>query len=121
MISIFAKLHIFLGGFAALVAMVESGQLNIATAREVFAEMIEKDLDPAEIVAAKGLQQISDGDAIESIVDQIIAEHPSIVADWKAGKKAAANALIGPIMCATKGKANPKMVREILQQRLEAQ
>jgi len=105
----------------ALAGMVEKGELNINTAREVFTEMIATDKDPAEIVKAKGLVQISDESAIAEIVDRVLAENPKVVADWQAGKKAAANALIGPVMRATKGKANPKMVREILEQRLAAQ
>ena len=107
------------GRIGALAAMVEKGVLYVSTAREVFAEMIESDQDPAEIVEARGLKQISDADAIETIVDAVISDHPKVVADWKAGKKAAANALIGPVMRATKGKANPRVVRETLQKRLD--
>ena len=105
---------------ASLAALVDSGELTLVTAREVFAEMIEKDEEPAAIVEAKGLTQISDTAAIEKIVDQVLAGNPTIVADYKAGKKAAANALIGPVMRATKGKANPQVVRECLYQRLDA-
>ena len=105
---------------AVLAAMVEKGELNVSTAREVFAEMIEKDRDPSEIVEAKGLKQISDSSAIEGIVAQVLADNPKVVADWKAGKKAAFNALIGPVMRASKGKANPRIVRELLQKQLDA-
>jgi aspartyl-tRNA(Asn)/glutamyl-tRNA(Gln) amidotransferase subunit B len=104
----------------ALAAMTEKGDLNSNMAREVFADMIEKDEEPEAIVEAKGLKQISDSSELEQIVDEVIAGSPDIVASYKAGKTSAANALIGPIMKATKGKANPKMVREIMQQRLEA-
>jgi len=105
---------------ASLAAMVEGGELTVTTARTVFAEMIERNEDPAAIVDAKGLRQISDTSAIEGIVDKVISENPKVAADYRAGKKAAANALIGPVMRATKGKANPRMVREILMKRLES-
>jgi aspartyl-tRNA(Asn)/glutamyl-tRNA(Gln) amidotransferase subunit B len=105
---------------AKLAEMTEKGALNINMAREVFAEMLESGRDPAAIVEAGGLKQISDTDELEGIVENIIADHPDVVASFKSGKTAAANALIGPVMKATKGKANPKMVREILQKRLEA-
>ena len=106
---------------SALAGMTEKGELNINTAREVFVEMIEADKDPVEIVKSKGLAQISDESAITEIVDSVLADNPKVVADWKVGKKGAANALIGPVMRATKGKANPRMVRLILEQRLAAQ
>ena len=105
---------------AALAGMVEAGELTLVTAREVFAKMIERDEEPAAIVAAQGLRQISDAAAIEALVDQALAGNPQVVADYKSGKKAAANALIGPVMRATKGKANPQVVRECLQKRLDA-
>ena len=105
----------------ALVALVEKGELNLATAREVFAEMIETDSDPKDIVKSKGLAQISDDDAVTSAVDRVLAENPKPVADWKSGKKAAYNALFGRVMRETRGKANPKVVREVLSRRLEAQ
>jgi aspartyl-tRNA(Asn)/glutamyl-tRNA(Gln) amidotransferase subunit B len=105
---------------AALAALVEQGRLNLVTAREVFAEMTATDRDPAEIVAAKGLSQISDASAIVGIVDRVLADNAGIVADWKAGKKAAFNSLVGSVMRETKGKANPQVVRQTLEQRLAA-
>ena len=106
---------------AALAGMVEKGELSVSTARDVFAEMIETDKAPAEIVKAKGLAQISNESAIAEVVDRVLADNSQAVADWKAGKKAAFNALIGPVMRETKGKANPKVVRGILERRLDAQ
>ena len=106
---------------AALAGMVEKGELSVATGRDVFTEMIESGKAPSEIVKARGLAQISDESAIGEIVDRVLAENPKALADWKAGKKAAFNALIGPVMRATRGKANPKVVREILQKRLASQ
>ncbi len=105
---------------AALVRMQEEGKLTINTAREVFSEMVRTGADPVRIVENKGLTQISDGNAIAAIVDRVLLGNPQAVADWQAGKKAAFNALIGPVMRETKGKANPKLVREALMERLEA-
>ena len=105
---------------SALATLVEKGELSFGAAREVFSEMVESDREPDEIVKAKVLTQVNDESALTDIVDRVLAANEKIVADWKSGKKAAANALIGPVMRETKGTANPKMVREILQQRLAA-
>jgi aspartyl-tRNA(Asn)/glutamyl-tRNA(Gln) amidotransferase subunit B len=105
---------------AALAGMAEQGKISVSVAREVFAEMVEQDRDPAEIVRAKGLSQISDESAIAEIVDRVLAANAGPVADYRAGKKAAFNALIGPVMRETRGKANPQVVRQILEQRLNA-
>jgi len=104
----------------ALATLVEKGKLSFGAAREVFAEMIVSDREPDEIVTARGLTQVNDESALAEIVDRVLSANEKIVADWKSGKKAAANALIGPVMRETKGTANPKMVREILQKRLAA-
>ena len=70
------------------------------------------------IIAAKGLRQISDEGAIEKIVDDAIAANPAIVAEYRAGKEKAFNALVGKVMAASKGKANPAQVNAILKQKL---
>jgi len=105
----------------ALAGLVESGTLSASAGREVFAEMLAADKDPAAIVEEKGLAQVSDSGALGEVVDRVLAANPGIVADWKAGKQAAANALIGPVMRETKGKANPKIVRDLIQEKLKAQ
>ena len=97
--------------------------MNVATAREeVFAEQwpttLGRRTSPARSSAAKGLAQISDESAIVAVVDRVLAANAKSVADYKAGKKAAFNALIGPVMRETKGKANPQVVRQILEKRL---
>ncbi len=71
-----------------------------------------------QVIAAKGLKQISDSGEIEKIVDQVIAANPQLVADYRGGKEKAFNALVGQAMKATKGKANPQQVNEILKRRL---
>ena len=71
-----------------------------------------------QVIAAKGLKQISDSGEIEKIVDQVLAANPQLVADYRGGKEKAFNALVGQAMKATKGKANPQQVNEILKRRL---
>ena len=70
------------------------------------------------IIAAKGLTQISDDGAIEKIVDDALAANAAIVAEFKAGKEKAFNSLVGKVMAASKGKANPAQVNAILKKKL---
>ena len=70
------------------------------------------------IIAAKGLRQISDEGAIEKIVDDAIAANPGIAAEYKAGKEKAFNSLVGKVMAASKGKANPAQVNAMLKRKL---
>ncbi len=74
--------------------------------------MRDEDRAGREIVEAKGLAQISDESAIVAVVDRALAANAKSVADYKAGKKAAFNALFGSVMRETKGKANPQLVRQ---------
>jgi aspartyl-tRNA(Asn)/glutamyl-tRNA(Gln) amidotransferase subunit B len=71
-----------------------------------------------EIIERKGLKQISDSGAIEKIVDEVLAANPKQVADYRSGKEKAFNSLVGQVMKATKGKANPTQVNEILKKKL---
>ena len=72
------------------------------------------------IIEAKGLKQVSDSGAIEKIIDEAIAANPAIVAEFKAGKEKAFNSLVGQIMKASKGKANPQQVNDMLKAKLTA-
>jgi aspartyl-tRNA(Asn)/glutamyl-tRNA(Gln) amidotransferase subunit B len=74
---------------------------------------------PARIVEKKGLAQVSDTGAIEALCDEAIAANPGPAADYKAGKLAALNRLTGHVMKLSKGKANPALVREILERKLK--
>jgi aspartyl-tRNA(Asn)/glutamyl-tRNA(Gln) amidotransferase subunit B len=73
-----------------------------------------------QIIASKGLQQISDSAAIERIVDDVLAANANQVADYKSGKQKAFNSLVGQVMKATQGKANPAQVNDLLRKKLEA-
>ena len=75
-------------------------------------------LTVAQVIADKGLEQISDAGALESLVASAIAANPGIVAEYRAGKEKAFNALVGKVMAASKGKANPAQVNAILKRLL---
>ena len=109
---------------ALLMARILDGTLSHSGGKIVFQEMMKGELtseDAADILIAKlGLQQISDSGALESAVDTVIAAQPKLVEDYRAGKQKAFNALVGQVMKATQGKANPVQVNEILTRRLAA-
>jgi aspartyl-tRNA(Asn)/glutamyl-tRNA(Gln) amidotransferase subunit B len=104
---------------AGLLARVADGTINGKTAKDVFAALWARDGDSADaIIEARGLKQISDTGAIEKIVDEVLAANARSVEEFRAGKEKAFNALVGQAMKATKGKANPQQVNEILRRRL---
>jgi len=105
---------------AELVAAIEAGQISGKQGKDVFAEMLATGKFPATIIKEKGLAQVSDTGTIEAFADQAIAANAKSVADFKAGNAAALNALVGQVMKLSKGKANPKLVSEILTRKLRA-
>jgi aspartyl-tRNA(Asn)/glutamyl-tRNA(Gln) amidotransferase subunit B len=98
---------------------VEAKTISNAAAQQVFAEMFATGKAPGVIVHEKGLAQVSDTGAIEKLCDEAIAANPNPVADYKAGKQAALNALKGCVMKLSKGKANPALAGEILERKLK--
>jgi len=105
---------------ALLVEIIEKGTISSTIAKEVFSEMIQTGKDPQEIIEEKGLAQISDEGLIESVIDTVIAGNPSVIEDYKKGKKNALTFLVGQVMKETKGKANPKMVNALLTKKVGA-
>ena len=101
-----------------LVNRIVDGTLSGKMAREVFDAMWAGEGDADTIIAARGLQQISDSGELERIVDQVLAANAQQVADYRAGKEKAFNSLVGQAMKATRGKANPQQVNEILRRKL---
>jgi aspartyl-tRNA(Asn)/glutamyl-tRNA(Gln) amidotransferase subunit B len=71
------------------------------------------------IIEARGLKQITDSSAIEALIDEVLAANPGPVAEYRAGKEKAFNSLVGQAMKATKGKANPQQVNELLKLKLQ--
>jgi len=102
-----------------LVNLVETKAISTSAAQQVFGEMFDTGKPPAGIVQEKGLAQVSDQGAIEKFCDDAIAANPKSVADYKAGKVAALNALKGQVMKLSKGKANPGLVGEMLERKLK--
>ena len=102
-----------------LVALVENKTISSSAAQQVFAEMFDTGKAPAAIVQEKGLAQVSDTGAIEKFCDKVIAANPGPANDFKSGKVAAMNFLKGQVMKLSKGKANPGLVGEILERKLE--
>lgn len=113
-----ANLRISPAALGKLILLVESKILNHNKAREVFAVLVEQGGDPERIVKEKGWAQVSDSSAIEEFVRVAIDENPSVVEDYRKGKDAALQYLMGRVMRQSKGKANPKMVLELLKERL---
>jgi aspartyl-tRNA(Asn)/glutamyl-tRNA(Gln) amidotransferase subunit B len=106
--------------FAELSNLVEDGKINSKQAKEIFAKMVAENKSPAALVTELGVSQITDTGALESLCDQSIAANPRSVADFKAGKQNAINALKGQVMKLSKGKANPQVVGDILLKKLTA-
>ncbi len=103
---------------ADMILMIESGEISNRMAQEVFDQMFDTGKSAADIVKEKGLTQISDEDALAEIVAQVIAENPAAVQDLNQGKKRAIGFLVGQVMKATRGKANPGIVNQKLQEML---
>ncbi|MBK7135582.1 MAG: Asp-tRNA(Asn)/Glu-tRNA(Gln) amidotransferase subunit GatB [Rhodocyclales bacterium] len=104
---------------AGLVARIADSTLSGKLAKEVFEALWNgegKDADA--IIEAKGLKQISDAGALEKIIDEVLAANPKSVEEFRAGKEKAFNALVGQAMKATKGKANPQQVNDLLKKKL---
>ena len=105
---------------ADLLRLVDAGTINQTAAKQVFEEMYRSGRAPAEVVEAFGLTQVSDAGELTRIVDEVIAANPKPVADYKGGKVSAAGRLVGEVMKATRGRANPGVVKDVLYARLDA-
>ncbi|MDD3528942.1 MAG: Asp-tRNA(Asn)/Glu-tRNA(Gln) amidotransferase subunit GatB [Gallionellaceae bacterium] len=103
---------------ARLLGRIQDGTLSGKLARQVFDIMWTEGGEPDVIIEAKGLRQMSDNGEIERIIDEVLAANPKSVEEFRAGKEKAFNALVGQVMKATKGKANPAQVNELLRARL---
>lgn len=100
--------------FAKLIRMTSVGDLSSRGAKDVLAIMKKQGGDPEEIAKGKGLIQVHDAKLLQSVVDEVIRAHPSVVAEYKAGKEVALQFLVGQAMKATKGAGNPTLIRQIL-------
>jgi aspartyl-tRNA(Asn)/glutamyl-tRNA(Gln) amidotransferase subunit B len=105
--------------FAELIGIVANGKINSSAAQIVLEEMYQGgDNDPSHIIERRNLSQVSDAGELEAMADQVLANNQKSVDDYRAGKQNALQFLMGQVMSATKGKANPQMVLEILRRKL---
>jgi len=104
---------------ARLLAMLAQNEINASAAREVLAVMFDSDEAPEAIVKVKGYQQFSDRDALDAMVEKVIGEHTGAVNDVRNGQGKAIGFLVGQVMQASGGKANPKIIRELLSRKLK--
>lgn len=103
---------------AELIAMVEAGDVSASAAKDVLAGVTEGEGEPRQVAEARDLIQISDTSAIEAIVDQVLAENPDAVERYKAGEEKVVGFLVGQVMRASAGKADPRLANELLRSRL---
>ena len=105
---------------AGLVARVADNTLSNKLAKQVFEALWDSELSADAVIERDGLKQVSDVGAIEKLVEEALAANPKAVEEFRAGKEKALNALAGQVMKASKGKANPAQVQDILRQKLTA-
>lgn len=113
-----SELKIIPENMAQLLSELDKGAISGKIAKEVFAEMFDTGKKAAEIIKEKGLVQISDTNAISTVIDDVLANNPKSVEDFKGGKKQAMGFLVGQVMKATKGQANPAVVNQLLNEKL---
>ena len=101
-----------------LVELVNASTINQTAAKKIFGVMFETGREPREIVKELGLEQISSKDELVGVVQQVIADNPGPVEQYRAGKETTVKFLVGQVMKVTRGKANPQLVEELLQEQL---
>jgi aspartyl-tRNA(Asn)/glutamyl-tRNA(Gln) amidotransferase subunit B len=106
-------------GLAGMIQLIEKGTISSKIAKKVFKELVENGGNPEQIVKDKGLVQISDEGALLKIVTETLDNNPQSIEDFKNGKDRAIGFLVGQIMKATKGQANPPLVNKLLQQEIQ--
>jgi aspartyl-tRNA(Asn)/glutamyl-tRNA(Gln) amidotransferase subunit B len=101
-----------------LMARIADGTISGKIAKEVDDAMWAGEGDADAVIEKRGLRQISDAGALEKLVDEVLAANEKQVADYRSGKEKAFNSLVGQVMKASRGKANPAQVNEILRRKL---
>lgn len=104
---------------AGMIMLIENGTISSKIAKTVFKELVENGGDAEGIVKAKGLVQISDEGALLKVIEEALDNNPQSIEDFKAGKQKATGFLVGQIMKATKGQANPQLVNKLLMQEIQ--
>jgi aspartyl-tRNA(Asn)/glutamyl-tRNA(Gln) amidotransferase subunit B len=103
-----------------LIRLVEEGAISNNIAKKILREVFETGKSPAEIVAEKGLEQQSDEGALLAVVHEVIQENPGPAEDYRMGAQKAIGFLMGQVMKKTQGKANPQIVKPLLEKELGA-
>ena len=116
----FDRLPVVAHSFAKLLDRIQDGTISAKAAKDVLHAMAAGEGEADDIIGKRGLRQISDAGALRAAIDAVIAAQPRFVADYRAGKEKAFNALVGQVMKATEGKANPQEASRILKERLDA-
>jgi len=104
---------------AELVRLIDQGKINGKIAKGVFEAMLDGDKSPQQIVTEKGLEQVSDSGSIEAAIEQVLATNTKQVEQYRSGNDKVFGFIVGQIMKATQGKANPQKVNEILREKLK--
>ncbi len=104
--------------YVSLVRMIHEGRLSSRAGKEILTELKDRGGDPEEIVKTRGLEQVSDTNALEQAVDAVLISNEAIVAEYRGGKKTVIQYLVGQAMKESKGAGNPSVIREILERKL---
>lgn len=112
------KLKFGAGSIGELVGLIERGVISRRIAKEVLAEMVDTGASPVKIVEEKGLEQVSNSGALTPIIDRLVKDHSDKVAAYKSGKTGLIGFFVGQVMRETSGKADPKLVQQLLLERL---
>jgi aspartyl-tRNA(Asn)/glutamyl-tRNA(Gln) amidotransferase subunit B len=115
-----AEIPLTPAALVALLAHVDAGAVNLTTARDVLAEMVDGGRGAAEIIAARGLAQISDEAALAALAERVIAANPGPLYSYLNGKESLLDWFVGQVMRETRGQANPALVNVLLKRGLEA-
>jgi aspartyl-tRNA(Asn)/glutamyl-tRNA(Gln) amidotransferase subunit B len=115
-----AELAITAAQVARVIELVDDGTLSVGLARQAVDGVLETGADVDTVVAERGLRRVSDVDALAAAVDEAIAAQPDVAEKVRGGKVAAAGALVGAVMKATRGQADARLVRELVLSRLGA-
>lgn len=107
------------GHLAQLIEMLDKGQISSKMAKDVFSKMYADGSTPARIVEEEGLSQISDSGQLAGIIDSILEAHPDKVEAYRGGKSGLIGFFVGQVMRETKGQANPQIVNQLLEERLQ--
>ena len=106
------------GGLAAMVKLIDADVISGKIAKKVFKEMLDSGKDPDTIIEEKGLKQITDPNAIAALVDEVLAANPEQAEEYRGGKQSLMGFFVGQVMRASRGKANPQMVNQVLREKL---